>query len=190
MDKWLEKFKNLEKELLQEIQQKEKEFFYKIKKKRVRFEKEVRQQHKLLVKKTFRYIKDARILVILTAPIIWFCLVPALLMDLVISFYQCICFPIYGIPKVERGDFIVIDRHYLAYLNPIEKMNCAYCGYFNGVIAYSREIAARTEQYWCPIKHARKTRALHNRFAYFFDYGDGKRYRQEIETVRRNFKDL
>jgi hypothetical protein len=36
----------------------------------------------------------------------------------------------------------------------IEKINCAYCSYANGAIASVREMASRTEIYWCPIKHA------------------------------------
>ena len=111
-------------------------------------------------------------------------------MDMVVSFYQAICFPIYGIPKVDRKDYIVIDRHYLSYLNGLEKMNCFYCGYFNGLIAYVQEIAARTEQYFCPIKHARKTRFVHGRYSKFLSYGDGVNYRKNIESVRRAFDDL
>ena len=48
---------------------------------------------------------------------------------------------------MPRGQYIVIDRHRLKYLNAIEKLNCVYCGYGNGVIAYARDIAGRTEQY-------------------------------------------
>ncbi len=47
-------------------------------------------------------------------------------MDVTISLYQAVCFPIYGIPKVKRQDYIVFDRQYLQYLNLIEKINCAY----------------------------------------------------------------
>jgi hypothetical protein len=107
-----------------------------------------------------------------------------------ISFYQAVCFPIYGIPKVRRRDYVVMDRHYLSYLNAIEKLNCAYCSYFNGVVAYVREVAARTEQYWCPIKHAKKLNAIHNLYKNFFDYGDATGYRENVETVRRSFDDV
>ncbi|MBT5764073.1 MAG: hypothetical protein HOI59_09435, partial [Nitrospina sp.] len=78
----------------------------------------------------------------------------------------------------------------LSYLNGLEKMNCVYCGYFNGLIGYVQEIAARTEQYWCPIKHARKIRFVHGRYSKFFSYGDGESYRKNIESVRREFDDL
>jgi hypothetical protein len=186
----LEKIRTLEHELIQEIQSKEEEFYYEIRRTKVLFEKEVRKQHRLLLKKLRHYIKDAAILNILTAPIIWACLFPAVLMDLTLSIYQAICFPVYGIPKVRRADYIIMDRRYLSYLNIIEKFNCMYCGYFNGLIAYAQEITARTEQYWCPIKHARKMKFIHNRYKNFFDYGDVKSYRGNIETLRRDFKDL
>ena len=67
----LEKIKELEHELLLEIQQKEKEFLYEVRKKKVVFEREIRVRHKLLTKKIHRYLIDARILNILTAPVIW-----------------------------------------------------------------------------------------------------------------------
>jgi hypothetical protein len=186
----LEKIRALEYELIQEIQKKEEEFYYKISRTKVFFEKEVRKQHKLLLKKLRYYLKEAAIFNILTAPVIWACLIPAILMDLTLSVYQAICFPVYGIPKVVRADYIIMDRRYLSYLNIIEKFNCMYCGYFNGLIAYAQEISARTEQYWCPIKHARKMKFIHNRYKKFLDYGDVKSYRENIETVRRDFKDL
>jgi hypothetical protein len=52
---------------------------------------------------------------------------------------------------------------------------CVYCGYANGVIAYARKIASRTEQYWCPIKHALRIRDPHVRYAQFLEYGDAGR---------------
>lgn len=186
----LEKIKEMEQELLLEIQKKEKEFLYEVREKRVIFEREIRILHKHLVKKIPRYLIEARMQNILTAPVIWMCLIPAVLMDLVMCVFQSICFPIYGIPKVNRDDYIVMDRRYLAYLNPIEKMNCVYCSYFNGVAAYAREIGARTEQYWCPIKHARKLKSIHSRYDKFFHYGDGETYRAKLAEIRRSFDDL
>lgn len=186
----LEKIKELEHELLREIQQKEKEFLYEIREKKVVFEREIRVRHKLLTKKIHRYLIDARILNILTAPFIWACLIPAALMDVSLRLFQWVCFPVYGIPKVHRSEYVVMDRHYLAYLNPIEKMNCYYCGYFNGVVAYAREIGARAEQYWCPIKHARKMKSVHNRYNKFFHYGDAETYRAKLAKIRNSFDDL
>lgn len=186
----LEKFRTLERELAMELQKKQEEFFYEVHRKKVRFQRDIKLKHRQLMQNALQYIREARPMAILTLPVIWACLIPALLLDLAISIYQAICFPVYGIPKVRRGDYIVLDRHNLSYLNAIEKLNCMYCGYFNGLVAYAREMAARTEQHWCPIKHARRVGDIHSRYKYFFDYGDAKRYRQEIETVRREFEDI
>ena len=186
----LEKFKVLESELSFEIQKKEEEFSYKIHGRKVYFEEAVRKQHKHLVRKIHRYIFNASLLNIITVPIIWFCLVPAVFMDLVVSVYHSICFRVYGIPRVRRNDYIIIDRHALSYLNPLEKLICIYCGYFSGLIAYIEEIAARTEQYWCPIKHARKIRNIHSRYKNFLEYGDGNEYKNKFEQVRKDFDDL
>ncbi|MCP4389478.1 MAG: hypothetical protein GY802_14375, partial [Gammaproteobacteria bacterium] len=158
--------------------------------KRIEFEEETRRYHKTLAKTLGRYFSEAQIQHILTAPIIYACIFPALFMDLVVSVYQAVCFRIYGIPIVKRADYIVIDRHSLQYLNPIEKINCIYCGYFNGLIAYVQEIAARTEQYWCPIKHARKMASIHSRYYKFIEYGDSAAYQDNLESLRNDFDDL
>ena len=79
----------------------------------------------------------------------------------------------------------MVDRYRLGYLNIFERLNCAYCGYANGVIAYAREITARTEQYWCPIKHARKVLGSHARYAHFLDYGEAEDYAVKLDESRR-----
>lgn len=182
--------RELEQELLQELQKKQDEYFYIIKGKRIEFEEETRRYHKTLAKTLGRYFAEAQLLHILTAPVIYMCILPALLMDLMVTIYQAICFRVYGIPRVDRGDYIVVDRHSLQYLNPVEKLNCLYCSYFNGLIAYVQEIAARTEQYWCPIKHARKLGSIHSRYHKFLEYGDSADYPGRLETIRRDFRDL
>lgn len=186
----IEQIKQLEKKLSAEMQKKEEEFFYKIQGKKVYFEARAKRYHKTLVTNIYRYLVNASLVNIFLAPLVWSCLFPALFMDFVISVFQFVCFPLYGIPKVDRKEYIVIDRHALTYLNFIEKMNCVYCGYFNGLIAYVQEIAARTEQYWCPIKHAHRMAHLHSRYKKFADYGDGDIYIKKVENIRRDFTDL
>jgi hypothetical protein len=53
-----------------------------------------------------------------------------------------------------------------------------------------QEIAGRTEQYLCPIKHALRLKAMHSRYPRFLDYGDAEEYRKRVEQVRRDFDDL
>lgn len=186
----LDKMKTLEIELIEELQKQEEEFSYEIRKRRVYFEKNVIIRHKEYAKRLINYITDAPLRHIVSAPFIWMCLIPSLIIDVTISLYQAICFPIYCIPKVIRQDYIVFDRQYLQYLNLIEKINCAYCSYVNGLFAYVQEIAARTEQFWCPIKHAKRIKTLHSRYQKFVNYGDAENYRLHIESVRHDFKDL
>lgn len=180
----------LEKELAAEFEQVGAEARYTIERKKVHFTREIIRQHKLLAKKWSAYVYESGFLMILTIPVIWGAVIPALLMDLTVSLYQLVCFPIYGIPRVRRGDYIVIDRYALSYLNWIEKLNCVYCGYFNGLLGFVREVAARTEQYWCPVRHARTPKATHSRYHRFLEYGDAQSYRRRLETVRRQFDDL
>ena len=182
--------KKLERELLAELEQKQEEYSYVIRNKKVQFERETREYHRELATRLHIYFANSSLLAILSAPIIWACLLPALLLDLFVSVYHSICFRIYGIPLVRRSDYIVVDRHSLQYLNAVEKLNCIYCGYFNGLIAYVQEIAARTEQYWCPIKHARRMNALHSRYHRFFEFGDGELYQKSFAELRKDFDDL
>ncbi len=112
-----------------------------------------------------------------------------MLMDLLVTVYQTICFPVYRMPKVRRSDYLVFDREDLPYLNAIEKFNCLFCSYGNGVAAYTREVAARTEQYWCPIKHARRIRNAHDRYPRIFDHGDAEAFRQGLARLRRQYDD-
>jgi ElaB/YqjD/DUF883 family membrane-anchored ribosome-binding protein len=190
LDTLLDKMRELEKEMMQELRRKETEFFYEVRQRKVRFTKEALDRQRTLSKRLHRFLLDSPFLVLLTTPVIWSCLLPIALLDLVSSTYQAVCFPIYGIPKVRRADYLLIDRRRLAYLNFIEKLNCEYCSYGNGVLAYVSEVAARTEQYWCPIKHALRMKSMHSRYRFFFDFGDADHYRREIEKVRRSFEDI
>jgi len=190
LEKVFAEFREAEKNLVRELQRKQQEFYYEIRRGKVHFTEAARLRQKDFLKRLARFFRDAPLLVLLTTPLIWFCLLPIVFLDLVLTIYQAVCFPIYGIPKARRADFILLDRRRLAYLNLIEKLNCEYCSYANGIFAYATEVAARTEQYWCPIKHALRMKGVHGRYQYFFDYGDAEGYRTRIEQVRRDFKDL
>ncbi len=190
LDEILEEIRELEKNVKEEIQRKEKEFQYKITKGKIVFEEEIARLHKKFSKKLLYYLFGSRLLNMLTAPVIYIIIVPAALLDLGITIYQAICFPAYGIPKVRRKKHFIFDRHYLKYLNVLEKLNCLYCGYFNGLMTYSSEIAARTEQYWCPIKHAIGPARFHSRYHLFFDYGDAEAYRTRLAEIRKRYEDV
>ena len=147
----------------------------------------LRQQRRYKIN-LLRFIAQSRPLVLLTSPIIYLGWIPFLVMDVFVTFYQAICFPVYRIPKVRRRDYLNFDRAGLPYLNLVEKFNCFYCSYGNGIAAYTREVAARTEQYWCPIKHARRVRGAHERYPDFFEHGDAEAFRAGLERLRRQYE--
>ena len=165
------------------------QFNYTIEGQRVRFASEVRRIHRMYQEDLLSYFARARPLNILTAPVIYSMSLPLVLLDVTVTIYQHICFRAYGIARVRHRDYITIDRHQLAYLNAIEKFNCVYCSYANGLIAYAREIVARTEQYWCPIKHAQRIRSAHPYYKDFAEYGDAAHYHETLSALRRELAD-
>jgi len=172
------------------LEDKERAFRYRWLEGKAKFEDEVLRQHRKLKVWLPRYLAQSSFLAVITAPVIYFGIVPFVLLDVFLAVYQLVCFSAYGVPKVRRSDYIVFDRRRLAYLNLVEGINCAYCSYGNGLCAYATEVVARTEQYWCPIKHARRLRSPHSRYRRFFDYGDAERYHKELEKVRCDFSDV
>ena len=121
-------------------------------------------------------------------PFIYSLIFPMLLLDVALTVYQWVCFPLFRIQKVPRSDCWVFDRSHLAYLNALEKLNCAYCSYGNGLAAYFAEIASRTEQYWCPIKHSRRMPHAHARYPHFVDFGDAENFQTELQTLREQLR--
>jgi hypothetical protein len=174
----------LEDDLRKAMREQESNVFFQIKGKRVEFENSIKQAHRKLKKGFFRWLVTNRPQNLITGPIIYGMIIPIVFIDLFVSFYQAACFPIYKIAKVRRADYIVFDRQHLEYLNFIEKFHCTYCAYANGLIAYICEIISRTEQYFCPIKHACKMIGRHKRYAYFLAYGDAENYHDKLEEFR------
>ena len=175
---------------VEKVEEEIKSEFYELRKGKVWFSEEIKREHRKLKTSLVRYVLHSRIMAILTAPFIYAVIVPFVLLDLFVTVYQTVCFPVYGIPKARRRDYVAIDRNKLRYLNALEGFNCMYCSYGNGVLAYAVEIAGRTEQHWCPIRHARRVQNMHDRYSHFLAYGDAAAYRKELDSVRCDFKDI
>jgi hypothetical protein len=180
----LDQMEAIEKELNETIHQQEIQFNYKFKGKKVEFESSIKEAHKKLKIGLINWF-STRPQNLITGPIIYSMIFPMLILDLCISFYQITCFPIYEIKLVKRSDYISFDRHHLHYLNWIEKFHCTYCAYGAGLLAYITEIVAKTEQYFCPIKHARKVIGSHARYLKFLEYGDAQNYQINLENYRK-----
>lgn len=174
----------LEAEFDAELAERRKAWHYRVERGRVVFDREIRARHRAARVRLADFLAAARPMVILTAPVIYALILPFALLDLCVSLYQAICFPVYRIAKVRRADHIAFDHRHLAYLNGLQKLNCLYCSYCNGLISYIREIAGRTEQYWCPIKHARRLAGPHDHYPHFIDYGDAEAYLTESQPLR------
>jgi hypothetical protein len=180
----LDQMAALEDELRTALNEQQSSMFFQVKGKRVEFEQSIKEAHLRLKKNFFRWLVTDRPQNLITGPIIYAMIIPLVITDIFITFYQLTCFPIYGIKKVKRGDYIVFDRQNLNYLNFIEKFHCTYCAYGTGMIAYISEIVARTEQYFCPIKHARKILGTHARYARFLGFGEAEDYEKKLNKFR------
>lgn len=188
LDELLSRMRALEEEIQAELSEKRRQIEFAIENRRIRFPLDVLSRQRLHKVGLWTFLRNSRLAVALTAPLIYAGFLPLLLIDAFVAAYTVVCFPIYGIPRVRRADYLVFDRADLPYLNAVEKLNCFYCSYANGVAAYLREAGARTEQYWCPIKHARRLACAHDGYTRFFEFGDAQAYREGLERLRRHYE--
>jgi hypothetical protein len=131
-----------------------------------------------------KWIRFSKLNSLLALPFIYGMIFPLIFLDIMVSLYQAVCFRLFKIPRVKKSDYMALERHNLPYLNFIEKIHCDYCGYANGLIAFCREVLARTEQYFCPIKHAKKILGEHERYAFFLNYGEAEDYHKKLLLLR------
>lgn len=178
----------LQAELDREIEARRKALGWELRERIGAFEHGVAAEHRRLRLGLHRFFARTSPAVVLTAPVIYSLIVPLVIIDLWVSAYQAICFRAYGIPRVNRRDYIAFDRGRLTYLNIIELTNCAFCAYANGLVAYVREVSSRTEQYWCPIKHAVRITDPHQRYYEFLEYGDAEGYRARLDEFRARLR--
>lgn len=179
-----EEIVRLQGELDREIERRREDLGWRLKEGLVEFEHGLTESHRRLRRSVGGFLARAPVATVVTAPLIYSMLIPFALIDAWASLYQAICFRAYRIPRVRRSRYIVMDRRKLAYLNVVEVLNCLYCEYANGVVAYVREISSRTEQYWCPIKHALAITDPHLRYYQFLEFGDAEGYRGRLEEFR------
>ncbi|MGE4063225.1 MAG: hypothetical protein AB7E79_07630 [Rhodospirillaceae bacterium] len=185
----VEQLRHLEQTIENKLEARRKEMQVQIVGGRVRFERALTEQHRRLKTGLVRFLANSPLIFYLTAPVIYSLIIPFALLDIFVSIYQAICFRAWNIARVNRSDYIALDRHHLAYLNGIQKLNCSYCSYANGVIAFTRDVAARTEQFWCPIKHAMRVRGVHERYRDFIDFGDAEGFVKRSEQYRARLRD-
>ena len=172
--------------LAEEIDKQESHISYEIKNGYVTFEKEVLAKQRENMKNLLTWFREVPLLHLLTAPLIYAMVIPAIIFDVLLFVYQQIAFRIFKFEFIKRSDYMHFDHQYLGYLNLIEKLNCLYCSYFNGLMLYASAIAGRTELYFCPIKHAKKIVSQHKFYEEFLSYGDEGEYQKKLKELRKN----
>ena len=128
---------------------------------------------------------------LVATPILYSMIIPLVFLDLFLELYHRTVFPILGIPKVVRKDYILIDRHRMSFLPFVLKFACAYCGYANGLLHYAFKIAGDTERHFCPSKH-RSVAGFHAppHHAIFSEYGDSKGFGERFHGDQSQSKGL
>ncbi len=181
----IQDIEDLKDRLKEEIDLNESHIAYDIRQGRILFDDDRLKKQKQKVVHFFNYLREAPLLHVLSAPIVYAMLLPAIILDVMLFIYQQVIFRIYKFKFIKRSDYIVFDRQYLGYLNIIEKINCMYCSYFNGLINYTAAIAAKSEFYFCPIKHAKKVAYTHRHYYDYMAYGDDENYQEKLEKLQK-----
>lgn len=95
----VERIGDLEQELEHELARRRAALNYTIELGCVIFERDIRKHHRALRHRLGSYLVHARPLVVLSAPVIYSVILPLVLLDVFVTLYQAICFPIYGIKE-------------------------------------------------------------------------------------------
>lgn len=186
----LDRIRQIEEELELEVLRRRQELHADFSHRRVMFTRDIVEQQRRFKTGLLTYVLHAQWRHMLSVPFVYAVIVPLVLLDLFVSLYQLVCFPLYRIARVRRRDYFLYDRSHLAYLNALERFNCRYCAYATGLIAYCREVIGRTEQYWCPIKHARRVLQAHEHYHGFVDFGNAAAFRKELANLRAELERL
>lgn len=80
-------------------------------------------------------------------------IIPVFILDVWVTFYQWVYFTTMGIPKIQKNTFVVMERWDLSKLTFMQKINCVYCEYVNGILAFAKAVGNQTEVYSCAIRH-------------------------------------
>lgn len=118
----------------------------------------------------------------LSAPFIYSMIIPLVILDIWTEIYHRATFPLYGLEYVDRSKYVKIDRHHLEYLNGLERVDCMYCGYANGLLHYVTVIVGETERYWCGVLHE-QTGDFNNPEHHkgFLPYGDEAAFKEFLQ---------
>lgn len=182
----IEEIETMKRKLGEEIVKEEANIAYEIKNGSIHFEEEMLERQKQHMMHLWAWFREIPFIQLLSAPVVYMMILPALVLDVMLFLYTNVVSRVFNIRFSKRSEYIVFDRQYLGYLNVVEKFNCLYCAYFNGVMQYASSIAGRTELYFCPIKHAKKIAYKHEFYDRFFSYGESDDYQKNLKALRKD----
>jgi len=184
----MEELEEKKRQLRDEIAKEEKRITFEIRNGSVIFEQDILAKQKVHMKALRAWFRETPLIQLLCAPVIYGMVIPAVILDVSLFLYKTVVGKVFKIKFAGRDEYIVFDRQYLGYLNSIEKFNCMYCSYFNGLMHYATAIAGRTELYFCPIRHAKKIAYEHPFHDKFFNYADGEAYQERLKELREEMR--
>lgn len=120
---------------------------------------------------------------LLSTPFIYGMAPVMLVFHLCLEIYHRVAFYLYDIKYVDMKDHFVFDRFAKKELNTLQKLNCIYCEYGNGLASYIQEIIGKTEAYWCPLKHKKHIKNPHSYYDSFMEY-DTCDFSTKRDTIR------
>lgn len=121
---------------------------------------------------------------LLSTPFIYGMIVPMLFFHILIEIYHRVCFYLYDMEYIDYRNHFRFDRHRIGGISPLQKFNCIYCEYGNGLASFTKEVIGKTEAFWCPIKHEDSPESPHAYYQQFMEYGNGRNFEEKRETVR------
>ena len=125
---------------------------------------------------------------LLLLPFALFFLPMLILLDLMLSCYHLLAYPLMGLEKVKKKQYFQLDRHKLAYLRRRERIYAIYTAYANGLFRFAKKLASDSEWYWCGIKHQKVPGYLPDKDQdRFMDFGDKGSYRLVMKTPKKRF---
>ena len=184
----IEEIETMKKKLGEEIVKEEENIHYRTYNGYIQFEKEMFDRQKENMMHLWDWFREIPLIQLLSAPVVYMMIVPAVVLDIMLFIYTNVVSRVFNIEFGKRDEYVVFDRQYLGYLNVVEKLNCLYCSYFNGLMQYASSIAGRTELYFCPIKHAKKIAYKHEFYDMFLPYGNGDEYQKKLKELRKDLK--
>jgi len=106
INEFLDRIRQLEVDIEQEVQRRRQQFQADFDQRKVKFEHEVLNQQRRFKQGVVNYLLTSDWRHLLTMPLIYPVLLPMLLLDVMVSLYQWVCFPLYSMPRVKRSDFL------------------------------------------------------------------------------------